>query len=181
MKGSENVKLFFGLAGRIASGKTTVSEYLNKQYDFEILRFRDIIVDALRDKGKEINRENMQKTGREIDELLGPKLFSELLLCRAGGSSNKYVIDSIRHVKIHLALKEMLGNYFLLFVDCDEVRRNLRLRQRDGRDKDLLSLENHPVEQESDHLRKHADHVLINNQELPDLYKKLDEIVRSTM
>lgn len=74
------MKIFVGLAGKIASGKTTIANYLKEKYNFEILRFRDIIVEALKDRGLEVNRTNMQKVGEEIYCSLGPKLFSELLL-----------------------------------------------------------------------------------------------------
>jgi len=171
------MKIFVGLAGKIASGKTTAANYLKRKHYFEILRFRDIIVDILKDKGMEVNRTNMQKIGEEIYSLLGPKLFSELLLCKVRRESDRYVIDSIRHIGIHLALKEKLDNYFLLFIDSDNDKRNERLKVRDGANINVYLLEGHPVEQEIDNLKKYADYILTNNKDVSSLYKKIDKIV----
>ncbi|HEC92952.1 MAG TPA: dephospho-CoA kinase [Candidatus Atribacteria bacterium] len=171
------MKIFVGLAGKIASGKTTVANYLKEKYHFEILRFRDIIIEVLEDRGMEVNRMNMQKVGDEIYSLLGPKLFSELLLCKATRENDKYVIDSIRHIKIHLALKEKLDNYVLLFIDSDNDKRNKRLKVRDGENINVHLLENHPVEQEIDYLEEYADYILINNEDVFSLYRKIDKII----
>lgn len=169
--------IFIGLSGKIASGKTTTANYLKEKYGFKILRFRDIIIEVLKERGLEVNRENMQEMGNELYNILGSKLFSELLLCRVNDDYN-YVIDSIRHEKIHIFFRKKLNwSYFFIFVDSNQDLRNIRLHTRDEKKFNLTSLESHTVESEIDTLKRYSDYVISNNEDEQNLHKQIDKIV----
>lgn len=88
------------------------------------------------------------------------------------------MIDSIRHIKIHLVLQQKLENYTLLFMDTDKDKRNMRLMLRDGKDIRTNLLENHPVEQEIDSLKEYADYILNNNKDdFFTIYGEIDKII----
>lgn len=56
-----------GLTGRIGSGKTTLSDYIQKRYDFQKLSFVDkILIPELRKRKKIVNRKSLQQIGREF-------------------------------------------------------------------------------------------------------------------
>ena len=70
-----------GLTGRIGSGKTTLSAYIQERYNFQKLSFVDkILIPELRKRKKTVNRKNLQQVGREFYLKYGDIQFTDLLL-----------------------------------------------------------------------------------------------------
>lgn len=118
-----------GVSGPIAAGKTTVAKILEKS-GYAYTRFSMIIDEILEERGLELNRENRQKLGLEINQTGRQRELAERTLRRAE-DANKIVIDGLRFPDDHAFLYEKFGfKYFHLFVDADEKTRKARYIER---------------------------------------------------
>ena len=118
-----------GISGPIAAGKTTVAKILeNNGYTYT--RFSMIIDEILEERNLELNRENRQKIGLEVNATGRQRELAERTLARAGDSQN-IVIDGLRFPDDHAFLSEKFGfSYLHVFVDADEVTRQTRYIER---------------------------------------------------
>ena len=58
--------IFLGFTGKIGSGKSTSSVYIQEKYGFQKLSFVEkILAPKLKKQNKSINRKNLQQIGRE--------------------------------------------------------------------------------------------------------------------
>lgn len=176
--------MYVGLTGKISSGKSTISNYIREKYGFNVIGFRDLILQEIRRKGMEETRENMQCVGNYLYNELGPEEFCNQLISECNSKEN-YVIDSIRHLKIHLYLKRKEPNkYFLIFVDAPI---NVRLERLTRRDKNkfnfqaLKKMESHQVESEIEDIRPNSDYAVFNNSCLRSLYNNVDKIMEKLL
>ena len=64
-------KLILGIAGEIASGKGTVTQYIINEHKANSYRFSDMLRDILKRLYTEHSRENMQKLSTAIRENYG--------------------------------------------------------------------------------------------------------------
>lgn len=169
--------MFIGLSGKIGSGKSTISNYLKEKYNFNILSFKDIIVKEINQKGLAPSRVNLQDTGNDLYNKLGPENFCDLLIENCNPNTN-YVIDSIRHLKINLYMKNKFGNkYFLIFTDTIDDTRYKRIMIRDNNV--LFDAESHHVESEIELIRAKCDYFIVNDNNIDKLYSDVDLIFKN--
>lgn len=172
--------MYIGLSAKIGSGKTTVANYLHEKYKFKILRFRDIIIQTIEERGLEKTRKNMQDIGDELYRKLGPESFCDLLLSKTSFNLD-YVIDSIRHIEIDKYFRNKFQKeYISLFIEAPIELRFNRLNSREDKifNQELISeIEDHPVEQEIEKLKRNAEYVILNNKDINYLYEKIDIIM----
>jgi len=89
-----------------------------------------VLLEILEERGLELNRENRQKLGLEINETGRQRELAERTLNRAGDAT-KIVIDGLRFPDDHAFLYEKFGfKYFHMFVDADEKTREARYIER---------------------------------------------------
>lgn len=154
-----------GLAGPLASGKTTIARYLSRQLGFIHLKSRDVLADALRASGEPVNERLLQDYGARIIEERGQHAVCELLMKDYDPRRN-YVIDSLRHSSNCSYFRNLCGDSFkLLYVIVPSDSQLARFTERPGRmdaSVTMASRIGHEVENDVPNLMPEADAVILN-------------------
>ena len=176
--------MLIGLTGRNAAGKGEVARYLEKK-SFYYYSLSDAIREEVRSRGLEPTRELLIKIGNELRQKYGSEVLAERILAKIEDDKH-YIIDSIRNpaeVNAFRAAK----HFKLVRVEAPSELRFERIlrraRESDPRTlQDFIELENREAEGDdtSQNLVKvelMADHVLVNNSTLQDLYPQIDNLL----
>lgn len=178
-------KIIFGLAGEVASGKGTVSKYLQEKYGARAYRFSDFLRATLDVWHLEISRDNMAKLSLIMRQGFGEDVFSRALAEEISKSEGEiFVFDGIRRISDIDYLKDMEGFRFV-YVETSLEKRYERIIKR-GENSDEVGKtfeqfkKDHELETEVGikELKNNADIVIKNNSTLEDLQKKIDELVK---
>jgi dephospho-CoA kinase len=183
----KTIKLFYsmivGLTGTIASGKTTVAEFL-KEKGFEHHTYSDILRKEAKKRGIEPTRENLQALGNKIKkESHNLGILSKMIIESA--NSKDIIADGIRTAD---EIRE-LRKYGALIIGIDAPQRmrfeRVASRKRKG---DPLTFEQfkeiddheNKGKTEGQHINsclKESDFVIINDSPINELRKKVGEIL----
>jgi dephospho-CoA kinase len=172
-----------GLTGKIGSGKTTLSAYIQKKYNFQKLSFVDkILIPELRKRKKTVNRKNLQQVGREFYLKYGDIKFTDLLL-EGIDPTEKWIIDDIRYpLAANYIRNRFLNNFWLIGVKADIQIRFQRILARGKEGKisyeDFLKMDSAPTEKWIEEVLSQADYLVENNGALPDFYQQCDRIIK---
>lgn len=106
--------IVIGLTGEIATGKTTLSEYLRFKHGFKSLRYSQIIQKLYQCDN---SRSTLQRIGNEIskDSKKQKQLSLEIIKEIEAHPDTNYVIDGLRHQIDLDTLSEHFDNRFTLF------------------------------------------------------------------
>jgi len=173
--------MIVGLSGLLASGKDTVADYLQNKEGFQHISLSEILREVIRDRGLEVNLENLTKVGNSLASNEGPQFLVEKALDRLDLSRDA-VISSVRQPgEIERLKKEQ--NFFMIFVVADSKTRFERLlkRNRLGDTKnfdDFLKIEQKQMDGKSggmdlNRCREMSDFVLSNNGTLEEFERKI--------
>lgn len=174
--------MLVGLAGRNASGKTTVIDWL-KSKGFESNSCSDSIRHWLRSNNREITRDNLIDGGRKLRAMGGPGILAEMLIDLIE-EGTKHAVDSIRTPAEVEAFRKC-EDFVLVEIRAPRELRWQRLLER-GRTGDAETFEQFSIQEEAELVAhdesgqaliataKMADVVIHNNGDIDDLYKQLD-------
>ncbi|NOX87030.1 MAG: AAA family ATPase [Chlorobi bacterium] len=177
--------LIIGITGTLGAGKGTIVDYLVRKKGFAHFSVRQYLINVMKQKGLEVNRDNMVVTANELRAKHSPSFIIEELYANALKQKKNAVIESIRTPGEIDFLKKQ-GNFLLLAVDADPGIRyeRIKLRQSDTDHIDFKTfLENEQREMtatdpNNQNLRaciERADIKLINNGTREELYRQLEE------
>lgn len=170
-------RVVVGFAGKIASGKSSVSQAVAGRLGLPRASFGDYVRNQAKLRGLEQDRDTLQSIGAELVEK-GLEQFCRAVLLEVGYTSGGgAVIDGIRHATAIDVLKQLTtpSRFFLVFVRVDELEREVRLRKRDGRDfQDRLRIDSHSTESDVEQLAARADIVIDGAVPLSEL---VDQVV----
>lgn len=166
-----------GISGPIAAGKTTVARMLEEK-SFAYTRFSLVIDEKLKKQGLELNRQNRQMKGAEINQAGNQRMLASLTINRVKDA--KYiVVDGMRFPDDHAYFVEMYGKHFIhIYVYADEHIRSARYNKREV-DRKFADAEKSSVEQSVFKLQLLADIHINNNADLNSLEKRIKELVTS--
>lgn len=116
-----------GITGPSAAGKDTLAEHLVSK-GFEHLSLSDIIREELRNRGLEINRDNLHNVGNELREKEGAGFLAVRALLKMEKGKN-YAITSIRN-PLEVEALAAAGDFVLLSVDAPIAVRFKRVSER---------------------------------------------------
>ncbi len=174
--------LIIGLAGRIASGKGTVAQYLIKKYNAKQFVYSDILRDILKRLYIPITRENLQDLGKSLRAGLGPDvLVNAMKGDLMTGKGELRLVDGVRYVNEVEMLRTFPHN-ILIFVDAPLKLRYERAKERGVRGEESLTLaefkklDRAETERELDRVRSMADYIIDNSGTLEELYKQVDDL-----
>lgn len=178
-------KLILGIAGEIASGKGTVTNYIVNEYQAGAHRFSTMLRDILRRLYLEISRENLQNLSTILRQNFGEDTLSRAIAEDVKKDAREIVvIDGVRRLDDIKYLKKLPG-FKLIYVEADIETRYERIIRRNENSNDQnksfeeFSRENEQEsEQQIKDLKNYADFVIDNNGEFKDLYKQVDKIVK---
>ena len=126
-----------GITGPSAAGKDTLAEYLVSK-GFEHFSLSDIIREELRERGLEIDRDNLYNVGNELREKEGAGFLAARALAKMEKGGN-YAITSIRNPR-EVETLAAGGDFILISVNAPLEVRFKRVSER-KRDKYESSIE----------------------------------------
>lgn len=178
-------KIIIGLAGEMASGKGTISGYLEKKYGAKTYRFSDVLRNILKILYVEESRGNISDLSSVVRKTFGEDIISKAAAENIKEIDNEIVIlDGARRPDDLKYLKEM-PEFKLVFVDTDIDNRYERIIKRgENLDDNAKTPEefkrDHEREAESQAsvLKNMADIIINNNGTIEDLHKQVDEILK---
>lgn len=175
-----------GLTGRIGSGKTTLSTYIQEKYNFQKLSFVDkILIPELQKQKKTVNRKNLQQIGREFYLKYGDVKLTELLL-EGINPATRWIIDDIRYpTTANFIRAEFPNNFWIIGVKTDVRIRFQRVLARGKEGKisyeDFLKMDLAPTEKQIEEVLSQVDYLIENNGSLADLYQQCDKIMKEIL
>ncbi|MYL65989.1 AAA family ATPase [Bacillus hwajinpoensis] len=170
-------KVVVGFCGKLASGKTTLSQVLAKKLDFQMISFGDFVRNYTSAKGFDSSsRETLQYFGEKLISQWGYEGFCNKVL--EGVDLNEIkgvVIDGIRHKEIYFNLRDLYRDKFLfVFIDVDESLRLNRMSKRDiSPQGQNIILEQHSTEIQVEELKAYSNLTINNSESLDDNIVKL--------
>jgi len=176
-------KIIIGVAGQIASGKDTLSNYAIEKYKAKQLKFSKVLRDILQRIYKENTRENMQTLSTLLRQYFGDDLLANVIYNDIKNASEDIIIvDGVRRLP-DIEMLKTLG-FKLLFIEATPEVRYERLIQRseniDDRNKTFEEFQKESMaetEVRIADLKNVSDYVIDNNGTLDELYRKIDEII----
>jgi dephospho-CoA kinase len=171
-----------GFSGRIASGKSTVSDLVAARLRLPRVSFRHYLETVARHRGiQEVTREVLQDLGEEEIKVHGFKDFCRAVLGQVNWHPGEaVVIDGIRHKEAAAALREIVApaEFHLIYLNIDPDVQLERLPRSLPTRKPIQELECHSTEvQVLKDLPCQAELLLDANRTPDDL---ADEVIRWT-
>ncbi len=181
----QNIKVI-GTVGPIGAGKDLGSEYIAKEYNFEVISYRDIVKEETEKDGLEPTRENMQMTATKRREEIGKDFFSKIVAEKAQALLNKGKKVLLKEIRTDMDAKiplEIFGkSMVILAFDADEKTRAKRLIDR-GRKGDPSTLEEFLKQEKKEkelgyrYWMDKSNEKIKNNGTIEDLYKSIDKLM----
>lgn len=179
-------KKIIGIAGEIASGKDTVTKYLQDRYGAKQYRFSDPLRAILKTLHLEITRDNLTAVSTHLREAFGQDILAHVIEKDAESSeADIVVIDGVRRLS-DIDLVKDNPNFTFWYTEADVNIRYQRLQgRRENEDDSRLTfeqfLEDHSNETERfiPELKQRAKFIIENNGTLEELQEKVDAIMKS--
>lgn len=177
-----------GITGTLGAGKGTIVDYLVKGKGFRHFSVRGFLLDRIRELGMPENRDSMFELGNRLRAEHGPSYIVDQLFLQAMASGSDAVIESIRTTGEVASLRQK-GDFILLAVDADPRIRYERIVLR-ASETDRISFETFVENEARESVSTDpgiqnlqacitlADHVLMNNGTVEELYKSLNKILK---
>ena len=178
--------MIIGITGTSAAGKGTVAEILIKK-EFKHYSVRYFLIQEIKNRGMEIDRNNMQIVANELRKEHSPSYIVETIYDKAKKAGGDCIIESLRAPGEIDALKEK-GGFYTIAIDANPKIRYERAVSR-ANESDRVSfdefIEQEQREIQSDDPNKQnlskciemADFVVMNNGTIEELNYKIDEIL----
>jgi len=179
--------LIIGITGTLGAGKGTIVDYLDTEKGFTHFSVRDFIVEEIKRRGLNVDRDSMTAVANDLRAKHSPAYIAEQLYERAKKSGKNSIIESIR-TPGEVELLKSKGNFYLFAVDADPKTRFERIQIRksstDNVDFETFQANEKREMQSSDpnkqnllKCREMADFVLENDGCISELNAQIEEIL----
>jgi dephospho-CoA kinase len=177
--------MIIAITGTLGAGKNTVVDILKEQ-GFKHFSIRDYLIEEIKKRNLEINRDSMVEVATEIRKANGREYITKQLYEKAKGQNS--VIESIRQPKEVEFLKSK--NIKLIAVDADLETRYKRIKERKS-ETDNISFEkfkhdeeremqsNDPYKQQLRECINLADYKIENNESIEQLKTKIIKLLKT--
>ncbi len=176
-----------GLTGTLCSGKGTVKEIICKRVNCYTVSLSSVIKASER---KEVDRKILQDKGNELRKNYGADILVRLATDYMQRNKEFLIIDGIRNpAEVDYLRKKFGKDFFLIAVDAPRKIRFERMVKRNRKDdpktweefleideRDLGKDEPEYGQRVKDCMEK-ADFLIINDSNIEELEKKVDEIL----
>lgn len=181
-------KLIIGIVGEIASGKTTVTDYLKEHYQAVTFKFSDMLRDILKRMYLESSRPNLQTLSTILRQNFGDDVMSKVIMRDIQSSDARFIItEGIRRPSDAVYLRE-LPSFHIIAVSAEPAVRYDRLtKRRENPDDQQITWDQFQAQagQESElkiaDIAAQADYTVTNNATLPELFQQIDRIMNKVM
>ncbi len=147
------IAIAVALAGKIGSGKTTVTSSLAHLLRWHRASFGDYVRLIVRERGLPETREELQRVGTEILRE-NPRHFCSSVLLNCGWTCREnLIIDGLRHVETIEIIRKLVepAPLKIVFLSLDEETRIERVKRRGETDITMIALaDTHSSEQQVD-------------------------------
>ena len=180
--------VIIGITGTLGAGKGTIVDYLIQKKDFLHYSARGFIVEEIKRRNLEVNRDTMTNVANSLRSNNSPSFIIDELYKRAVASGKNCVIESIRTVGEITSLRSK-GHFYLFAVDADSHIRFERIKTRksstDNVDfetfianekREMTSTD--PNKQNLSKCIENADYVFNNNGNLQELNQQIDRVLK---
>ncbi|MDD3738734.1 MAG: AAA family ATPase [Lentimicrobiaceae bacterium] len=176
--------IIIGITGTIGAGKGVIVDYLINKYNFNHFSVRQFLIQEIKKRNMEVNRDSMVVVANELRTLNSPSYITDQLYKQAAQLNQNAVIESIRTPGEVTSLRK-LGEFILFAVDADPKIRYNRIVLRNS-ETDNISYEtflqneeremssDNPNEQNIKKCMQMADHHFYNDSTLNELYSKVE-------
>jgi len=179
------MKIIIGLVGEIATGKTTVTDYLKEKNNAISFRFSDMLRDVLDRLYIEKNRKNLQGISTILRKEFGDDTMSRVIAEDVKNSTEDFIIvEGIRRPTDITYLKE-LPEFKFIAIKTEEKTRYERLTQRsenpDDQNKTWEQFQKDGQQEAEGKIKEianQADFIIDNNGTLEKLYAQVDAIIK---
>jgi dephospho-CoA kinase len=157
--------MIVAFAGRIGSGKSTLSKALASQFSWAWTSFGDAVRREARARGLSEDREVLQDLGNELIGS-GWEHFCAVTISQSGWDRDQpLVVDGVRHRGAFDSLRDLASpeHFILIFVDTPLARRRAWLVDRGMSETEIASADAHSNENELYAVMAAADVVLDNS------------------
>lgn len=165
--------LVIGFAGKIASGKSTLSAEVAKALGWPRASFGDYLRIVAKSSGLAESREVLQEIGASLVAKDVEGFCRAVLTHYQWSAGEPLIIDGIRHAEVADALRRLVAPLELrvVYLEADEATRRARLRQSDGDWPNKLQMvESHSTEEQvKDRVPALADMRLPGNKPVVEL------------
>lgn len=170
--------------GMCGTGKSVVTQYIEKNYDFKLIYFGGFILEEVKRRGLEINSTNEKTVREDLREKNGLDAVAKLAVDRINtylADGENVIIDGLYSFSEYVFLKEKLEKPpVLIAVHSPKQLRYERLGLREIRpltpqqvdERDFLEIKN--IEKAGPIAI--ADFHIINDGNFQDLYQNIDSI-----
>ena len=180
-----------GITGTLGAGKGTIVDYILQNKDFAYFSVRSYLIDQLKSRNLEVNRDTMTQLANELRATHHPAFVVEELYNIAKQNGKNCIIESIRTPGEIQMLKKN-DDFYLFAVDADPKIRYERIvirnSETDKIDFDTF-IQNEKREMNTDDPNKQnlskclemADFVFTNNGSLDALQKEVDKVLQKIL
>jgi dephospho-CoA kinase len=171
------------VAGKIGSGKTTITKCLAKVLGWPCASFGDYVRSVARDCGQSQGREHLQNLGTQLLRS-DPHDFCRAVLSTAAWTpGDSVIIDGLRHTETIEILREIVSPAVLkiVLISVSEEIRLRRLKERGEGDETAVAIaEAHSSEQEvASGLSAFADLVIDGDKQRDAVVTELTSWIRN--
>ncbi len=175
--------MVIGIAGSFGAGKGETVEYLKAVHKFTHYSASGFIVNEIKKRGLEINRDNMAVVANELRATHKPSYIIDSLYAQAEAHPGDVVIESLRAVAEVRRIKELGGT--VLGVDAlPELRFKRAIARNSAKDhvtyekwheqEKAESNQSDPHKQNIFGALKEADFVITNNGSIVNLHQQVE-------
>ncbi len=178
-------KLIIGITGEMASGKTTVTEYIKKHHGGVSFRFSTMLRDVLGRIHIDETREHLQTLSTILRTSFGDDLMSKVIAKDVAQATDDIIIvEGIRRPSDVTYLSELPG-FHLVGITADMRTRYERITARsenpDDQNKTCEAFQEeqkHESEQGISETLAMTDIIINNNGDLDSLHTQIDAIIQ---
>lgn len=179
--------LVIWITGTLWAGKGTIVQHLVERYNFQHLSVRSFLIGEIEKRKLPINRDNMAIVANDIRKKFWPESIIDSLYEKAKNSGKNTVIESVRAVWEVVSLRNK-GFFYLFAIDADPKIRYDRIIARWSETDNVSFAEfmmnetremtsNDPNNQNISRCMEMADYVFLNDGNIDDLKKQLDNVM----
>lgn len=181
-------KLILGLTGEMGSGKGAITKHIVQNYDADSHKFSQVFRDILDRACIEQSRENISALSLMLRKTFGEDILAKSMYHDAKNDTHDIVvIDGVRRLEDLTYLKEM-PEFKLAYVESDiQVCYDRLVRRAENPGDATKTFEEFRKDHERDadaripDLKNYADIVIENNGTYPELYQKVDEVIKQNL